>query len=55
MIRNLGPVEVEQQSLTCDKCGVLIGTMQDFHFNDDYQAEENEVTDSKFYCGRCRL
>ena len=55
MIRNIGPIEIEQQSLTCDKCGVLIGTMQDFHFNDDYQVEENKVTDSKFYCGKCRL
>lgn len=57
MIRELGKSDytgyVGNQSVTCDNCGVLIGTMMDFHYNDDYAVDEFRVKESVMYCGRC--
>lgn len=57
MIKELGKSDytgyVGNQSVTCDNCGVLIGTMMDFHYNDDYTVAENNVQKSEIYCGKC--
>lgn len=46
--------EFDNQSFKCDKCGVLIGTCMDFHFNDDYAVAEWKVEEMGMVCGRCR-